>query len=223
MDLTAPLYSLIPSLDSAVLTVLAGTEGALGQTQIHRLAAKGTRPGLKLVLDRLIEHGLVIAEPTNHGYLYQLNRDHVLAPVVLAAAGARQEFLRRLTDGCARLRPPVVSAALFGSVARRQSQPDSDVDLLLVVPDDADTDDAAWGDQIRRLEAQVLGWSGNRLEIITVTRTHLAELVGDGEPIVGSWRADALTLTGSDLPRLLDETTTHVRRSRTKTREQEAR
>jgi hypothetical protein len=68
------------------------------------------------------------------------------------------------------------------------------VDLLLVAADDTDTDDTTWSDQAHRLEAQVLAWSGNRLEIVTVTRTHLAELVTVGEPIVGSWRDDALTL-----------------------------
>jgi len=218
-----PLQSLIPSLDSAALTVLAGTEGVLGQSQIHRLAVRGTRPGLALTLDRLVEHGLVIAEPTNYGYVYRLNREHVLAPSVLAAVNARQEFLRRLTEACARLSPAVVSAALYGSVARRESGPASDVDLLLVVPDDADTDDTAWQDQVRRLGTQVLAWSGNRLEIITVTRTHLTELVADGESIVDSWRQDALTLTGSDLQQLLDSATARGRRSRVDARPKDAR
>jgi Nucleotidyltransferase domain len=211
MDLTVPLQSLSPSMDSVALTVLAGTEGPLGQSQIHQLAPRGTRRGLALALDRLSGHGVVIAERTNHGYLYRLNREHVLAPAVLAAAGARQEFLRRLTQACADMSPTVVSAALFGSVARRDSGPASDVDLLLVVPDDADTGDAAWGDQVRRLEAQVLAWSGNRLETIIVTRTHLAELVADGEPVIGSWRTEGLTLVGSELAHLLDTTSRRPR------------
>jgi predicted nucleotidyltransferase len=214
MDLTAPLQSLIPSMESAALTVLAETQSALGQSQIHHLAPRGTRRGLGLALDRLVEHGLVVAEPTNHGYVYRLNRDHVLTPAVLTAADARQEFLRRLTEACAHLRPTAVSAVVFGSVARRESGPASDVDLLLVVPDDADTDDVVWRDQIRHLEAQVLAWSGNRAEIITVTRTHVSELVADGEPIVHSWRADALTLTGTDLRKLLDGTAEPTSRSR---------
>lgn len=216
VDLTAPLQSLIPSMDSAALTVLAGTEGALGQSQIHRLAPRGTRRGLGVVLDRLVDHGLVLAEATNHGFVYRLNWDHVLAPAVLAAAGARQEFLRRLADGCAQLRPLVVSAALFGSVARRESEPDSDVDLLLVVPDDTDTDAPAWRDQVRHLATQVLAWSGNRLEVVTVSRSRLADLVADEEPIVGSWRDDALTLAGSDLQGLLSEVSGHLRRPGTR-------
>lgn len=203
MDLTAPLQSLIPSMESAALTVLAGTESALGQSQIHRLAPRGTRRGLAVALDRLVEHGLVTAEPTNHGYLYRLNREHVLAPAVLTAADARHEFLRRLGEACAELRPPAVTVALFGSVARRQSGSSSDVDMLIVTSDETDTDESPWRDQVRQLETQVLAWSGNRAEIITVTRTHLSELAADDEPIVRSWRADALTLTGTDLRALL--------------------
>jgi predicted nucleotidyltransferase len=205
VNLTSPVQSLIPSMESAALTVLAGTESPLGQTQIHRLAPRGTRRGIAVALDRLCEHGLVTAEPTNHGYRYRLNREHLLTPAVLAAVGAREELLRRLTAACAELRPRVVSAALFGSVARRESGTASDVDLLLVVRGSTRLDDPAWQTQVRLLEAQVLAWTGNRLEMIVVPSAHLATLVAEGEPIVASWRADALTLTGTDLRRLLDD------------------
>jgi predicted nucleotidyltransferase len=203
VDLSSPVQSLIPSMESAALTVLAGTESPLGQTQIHRLAPRGTRRGIAVALDRLCEHGLVIAEPTNHGYRYLLNREHLLTPAVLAAVGAREELLRRMASACADLRPRVVSAALFGSVARRDSGAASDVDLVLVVPDGTSLDEPAWQEQVRHLEAQVLAWTGNRRETITVPSAHLTTLAAEGEPVVASWRADALTLTGTDLRHLL--------------------
>ena len=56
MDLSFPLRSLVPSLDSAVLEVLAGTESALSATQIAHLADRGTRQGQALVLDRLVHN-----------------------------------------------------------------------------------------------------------------------------------------------------------------------
>jgi predicted nucleotidyltransferase len=213
MDLSSPLQSLIPSMESAVLTVLAGTESALGQSQIHQLAPRGTRRGLAFALDRLVGQGLVVAEPSNHGHQYRLNREHVLAPAVTSALAARHDFLRRLADATASLRPAVVSAAVFGSVARRDSGPESDVDLLLVVRDSAQTDSDAWQDQLRALQAQVLAWSGNRLETITVTRAHLDELVAGAEPVVGSWRDDALTVAGTDLRRLLNRSASRTRGS----------
>ncbi|MDR1189108.1 MAG: nucleotidyltransferase domain-containing protein [Bifidobacteriaceae bacterium] len=208
MDLTAPLQSLVPSVDAAALHVLAGVEGALGESQIHRLAPRGSRRGLGLALSRLAQHGLVIAEPTNHGYRYRLNREHVLAASVLAAARARQEFIERLSSACERLLPAVVCAALFGSVARRESGPGSDVDLLLVLPDGADTDGLAWQEQMRGLREQVLAWTGNRLETITVTPARLATLVAASEPICESWRTDAVTIIGKNLRQVLPGPTT---------------
>ena len=86
MDLNHPLRSLVPSMDGVALGVLAGTEGALGVSRIHSLGGHGSRPGIAKVLDRLVEHGLVIAEPTNKGFQYRLNREHLLAPAVIAAA-----------------------------------------------------------------------------------------------------------------------------------------
>jgi hypothetical protein len=40
------LQSLIPGVAGAALSVLVGTEGALGQSQIHRLAPRGSHRGL---------------------------------------------------------------------------------------------------------------------------------------------------------------------------------
>ncbi len=75
---------------------------------------------------------------------------------MLLAAGARQEFIRRLGEACAQLTPVPVSAALFGSVARNESRPDSDIDLLLVVEDDVMADLDGWTDQLYDLTGTVV-------------------------------------------------------------------
>ena len=203
MDLTSPLRSLIPSLDSVVLEELARTEGALGVSRIHRLGGRGSRAGISLVLDRLVEHGLVLAEPSNVGSVYWLNREHVLFDAILVASNARQEFLRRLGEACSRLQPEPTTAALFGSVARRESGPDSDIDLLLVIPDTTDTQAEVWTDQLDSLRRQVLAWTGNRLEPIVVTSAHLRTLNDAGEPITRSWQDEAVTVFGTDVANAL--------------------
>ena len=133
VDLTSPLRSIAPGLDSAVLHVLAGTESGLSASQIARLASRGTRVGQLPVLNRLVEHGLVIAEPANRGFLYRLNREHVLAEPVLMAVRARVTILQRLTQAVATLRPEPVHVSVFGSFARGEAGPDSDLDLLIDV------------------------------------------------------------------------------------------
>lgn len=195
MDLSSPLQSLIPSLDSAVLEVLAANESGLSATQITRLATRGSRPGHSLVLDRLVEHGLAIAEPANRGHLYRLNRHHVLADSVLSAAAARRTFLHRLTGAVEELDPQPIHASVFGSFARREAGPTSDVDLLVLIGDDASDDE--WTDQMHHLGDLVLAWTGNRLEYLVFTIAEFRQLALRDEPFVESWRKDALSLHGA--------------------------
>jgi predicted nucleotidyltransferase len=205
MDLSHPLRSLAPSLESSVLEVLAGTEAALSASTIARLAQRGTRTGQWPVLARLVQQGLVLAEPANTGSMYRLNRRHVLAAAVLAATSGRQEILRRLTHSVAQLAPRTVSAAVYGSFARREARDDSDVDLLLVTADELDVGDPAWDEQLTTLEDEFLSWTGNRLEVLTLSMSGLRRVVRAEEPLVTSWREDASTLCGRELVGLLDE------------------
>lgn len=196
MDLTSPLRSLIPSLDSAVLEVLAGTSSGLSATQIARLSRRGTRAGQHAVLNRLVEHGLVIAEPANTGFLYRLNREHLLTPAILTAVGAGEELLGRLTQGCRQLDPVPIHVSVFGSHSRTQATVASDIDLMLIVDDSVEVHDERWTDQVDALEDQVLKWTGNRLEPLVLSATRLRAIVRAGEPLVTTWAADAHTLIG---------------------------
>lgn len=208
------MSSLIPSLDAVALEVLAGTQSALGASRIHHLGRRGSRQGIANALDRLVDHGLVTAQPTNHGAMYRLNRDHLLAPAVLLAADARQTLIRRMADACRRLSPSPTSASLFGSVARSDSTSRSDIDVLLVVDDDTLLDLDNWLDQLHDLSEQVEAWTGNRLEVVTHSAGHLGDLVGAGEPIIDSWRDEAVTFFGTDIRTILG-------RNHTKSREQQ--
>jgi predicted nucleotidyltransferase len=202
VDLSSPLRSIAPGLDSAVLEVLAGTESPLSASQIARLARRGTRPGQLPVLNRLVEHGLVHAEPANQGHLYRLNREHVLADAVLSATRARSGFLARLTHAVEALHPEPVSVALFGSFARGEGRPQSDVDLLLVVPSDAVLDDD-WALQLQHLADRVMSWTGNRLEHVVLTEQRLRKAARAGEPVVRSWLDEAHVLHGRRLDALV--------------------
>ena len=161
MDLSTPLRTISPGLDAGVLTALAGTEAALSATAIARLAGYGTRNGQAPVLDRLVRHGLVLAEPGNLGHLYRLNRQHILAPTVLAAIAARGELLSRLRTALDALGPSLTHGSVFGSFARGTAGPDSDIDLLLIT---AEEQPPEWHDGLVELRNSVRAWTGNDLE-----------------------------------------------------------
>ena len=103
MDLSHPLSAITPSLEGEALTVLAGTESALTGRGIAELARRGSHTAMTQALGRLAHQGLVIVEPAGRAHLYRLNREHLLAPVVLAASKAASEVRSRLTNQLAEL------------------------------------------------------------------------------------------------------------------------
>lgn len=176
-----------------MLEVLAGTESSLSIAQVATLASRGSRAGLTLALDRLVEHGLVIATPANRGSMYRLNRQHVLAEAVISAFQARSTLLARLSDHVANMRPKPLHVSVFGSFARREAGPESDIDLLFVLPEA--TDDA-WHMQLAELAEIVQAWTGNRMEYLAFGEREFGGVVERGEPIVQSWIADGVTVYG---------------------------
>lgn len=195
VDVSSPLRSLVPSLDSAVLEVLSRSESSFGPTQVARLAGRGSRAGVQLVLDRLVEHRLVLDDPTNRGYMYRLNREHLLTPALLAAVSVHRELLARLTAAVSALVPDPVHASVFGSFARGDGNQSSDIDLFLLMGADF-TPEPAWEVQMRQLEDQVHGWTGNRLEVLTLDQDSFVAAVRRGERIVDELRTDAEVLLG---------------------------
>lgn len=193
MDLSSPLRSLIPTLDSAVLEVLAGTESRLSLAQVSKLAPQGSRAGLALAVERLVEQGLVTATPANRGSMYQLNRQHVLAEAVLSAAMARPTILARLREHVALMNPVPAHVSVFGSFARREAAVDSDIDVLFVLPKEADD---GWYEQVSDLSKSVYAWTGNRMEYVVLSLEGLAGVVQREESIVDSWLSDSVTVYG---------------------------
>jgi hypothetical protein len=202
MDLAFPLRSLVPTMDSEVLGVLAGTQAEMSIAQITAVANRGSRQGLTLALGRLVEHGLVTASPANRGSMYSLNRDHVLADAWLAAIKARGVFLDRLRDAVQSLSPRPLHVSIFGSFARHEGGPDSDIDILFVLPRGCAVDDE-WEALVRDLGEQVFAWTGNRMEHIAYTEDELLDVVNTKAAIVESWRTEALTVHGPDAASLL--------------------
>lgn len=203
MDLGHPLASLVPSLDSAALEVLAGIEAGLGTSRIQQLSGRGSRRGHQLVLDRLVEHGLVLSEPANTGFTYRLNRQHLLAPTVLAAVTVRQTLVARLAEQVAELTPQPVHASIFGSLARAEGSAHSDVDLFLVMPDGYDALDGEWETQLQALGDRVRGWTGNPLEALVLDETQFNHAVAAEETVLASIARESIRLHGPGAADLL--------------------
>jgi predicted nucleotidyltransferase len=146
---------------------------------------------------------VLLAESHGNTTSYQLNRDHVLASLVEAAAGAASEVESRITRSAQAWAVPAVAVVMFGSFARRDGHDASDVDLLLVRPDEISEDDESWTAQRHDLTDMVRRWSGNNAQIVEMSATELTHAIAGGEDLIPSLRRDGVILAGPPLTTLL--------------------
>lgn len=196
VDLRHPLAVVTPTVDGDVLAVLAGAEAAFTGREVHRLVGQYSEAGVRKVLTRLVEQGIVHVERAGPSYLYQLNRDHLAAAHIVAIAGLRAELLVRLRNRIGGWDPPAVYAALFGSAARGDMRADSDIDLLLVRPDAVDPDDDRWATQVLQLTGDVARWTGNDTRPLEYGDTEARRALRRGEPVLEAARAEGILLAG---------------------------
>jgi predicted nucleotidyltransferase len=199
MDWRTPEKVFGNSLDPVVLRVLWAAGREMTGEQVARVAKAGSPRGIRYALGRLADDGIVDARSVGASVVYEVNTEHLTYPAVDAAFraldpwGALRERLAALTGS--HDEPGSVSVAIFGSVARGEAGPDSDVDVLLVVPQ---ADDRA-ADFRTLLARQMRRWTGREAGIYLTTPARLVEAERAGDPIIESFARDAITLVGPDV------------------------
>lgn len=186
MDVSMPITTVVPSLDGPVLTALAATAGPMRLADIHALAGRGSKSGVRSVLLRMVDEGLVLEVPGG----YVLNRDHLAAPAVKLLATLHGELTNRIRDAVDEWPIPPTLVGLFGSAAGRDGDVNSDIDVL-VVSDDPDLDD-----RVDELAERIRRWTGNRAQVIGRTPTEIARLRRAKEPILTGWTRDLIVIVG---------------------------
>jgi predicted nucleotidyltransferase len=208
MDLRNPIRTIIPSVDGLVLQVVARAGLPLTGLQIANLA--GASPErTRQVLRRLTVDGLVVKRAAGSAFVYPSNPDHVLWPAVRTLVDTcdgvvlllKQEAIRT----CGEVVPPEVlsrlTVALFGSVARGTPRSDSDIDILLILPDDVSSEltETLVASLIETLSVA----SGSEVNVLALTRQGFDDMVRRHDPLVETLAADAQVFNGPNFRRRL--------------------
>jgi len=203
MNLSEPLDGLTTAVEAAVLRVLARANAGFSGRQVHALAGIGSTSSVHRALASLVRVGVVTAEPNPPAIIYRANREHVLWPVIELGLSARSRALDSIRRFFVENVPDEVvqksrmTAVVYGSVARRDSTLDSDIDLFLVFPDAIDPE--ARADFTYRLAEQVHQVTGNEAQIFSVERSELVRRIADDDPLIVNVLRDGIVVFGDAL------------------------
>ncbi|HEX5982746.1 MAG TPA: nucleotidyltransferase domain-containing protein [Solirubrobacterales bacterium] len=205
MDLGRPFQALFPTVDSAVLAVLAESTKPRTGRELARLAER-SQGATQQVLNRLVIHGLVLQREAGRARVYELNREHLAARPIAELANLRSLLFSGLRQSVLFWLIPPVHVSVFGSTARGEGDIDSDVDIFLVRPGGVDEDDEKWRAQVDAFADEIFKMTGNHAGIAEVGEKELSRLRRDQPAILDSLRSDAIGIAGTPLPNLLRRT-----------------
>lgn len=195
MDFKHPLRVVTPTLDGDVLALLAGAEEEFSGRRIHRLLGYGSEQGVRKAVERLVDQGVALRRQAGRAKLYRLNRNHVAAAHIEGLATLRMQLVQRLRRAITSWTSPPRAVLLFGSVARGEAGPHSDLDLLVIRGSAVDEESPEWLEQLATLEREATEWTGNDTRILEYGEDELAD--GGVEPVIEEALADGIELCGS--------------------------
>ena len=170
---------------------------------VRKLAeAAGVSPSeAAVIVQQLEKQGIVKLQPVGRSYLVSLNdKSYVLNRILMPIVKAEKETLDELVSMLRRYLSgkSIISAAIFGSVARMNEREDSDVDVLLV-SNDFDAASAA----VAKAMEEVSSTFHNRLSPLILSEKELKAKKNDR--LVRSILENYIPITGKDLKELVKE------------------
>jgi predicted nucleotidyltransferase len=182
-----PFGGLIPGARGAVLAALLRTDSPLTGRQLHGLLSDDhSLWSVQEALRMLDQIGLVKSQTVGRAGVHTINDDHV----AIAALRALVDPIAALTTVVERaVGEDVQAVLLFGSIARGEATPDSDVDLAVIAAPE-------WDGQIL-LEEAVRQQLGNACDVVAFTPVEFTRLARDGEPVVSDILRYGVALVGN--------------------------
>jgi predicted nucleotidyltransferase len=192
-----------------VLRAVLPLTSAVSGREARALAGVRSQSGAQQALAQLAQLGLLHEERIRGSRLYRVNRDHHMVPFIQALFGAEQGRLGLLRDHVRQgleskgLLVRVHFVVLFGSVARGEARPDSDLDLLVVTGTAREKARVTAAlHEVADEAARVLGVSVSPL-VMALPR--LRQRYRAGDPLLHNVVSEGRVLLGSSLRDLVGE------------------
>jgi len=187
--------------EARVVAVLLRVEAPITGRAVARIAGLAQSTAQR-ALTRLRDAGIVVAEPAPPSLLYRANHDHLAMPALMSLLRLDKELRARMAEHVAEWRLTPASVVIYGSVAREEATPGSDLDVLVVRPDTTEPDDPTWQLQLAELAHGLRLWTGRQASLVEMSRSEATQGFADREPFLVDADQDAWLIAGSPLGQL---------------------
>lgn len=201
MDFVHPIEAVIPGAQGRVLAALVETTAELNLRTLARLAAVSVAQASR-VLPRLVDLGLVERREVPPSSQFRLVRSHVAARAVIELSRSRDTVLKIIGDSASRLPVPPVSVIVFGSFARGETGPESDLDLCVARPNKVTEDDDSWGVALEDWRNELRAIVGNPVELLEVSRDEAATRLAGNRQVWRNIRREGVVVHGLSIGQL---------------------
>jgi DNA-binding MarR family transcriptional regulator len=195
VDFVHPVQAVIPGAQGRVLAVLAETTAPLNLSTLARLAGVSVAQASR-VMPRLAELGLVERREIPPSSQFRLIRENVAAQAIIELARSRDSALNQIGSAAADLPVPPVSVIVFGSIARGDADRQSDLDVIVVRPDDVDDDDDVWATAIERWRSTAQAITGNAIEVLELIHGEARTKLSGNAPLWRDVARDGIVVHG---------------------------
>ena len=163
-----------------------------------------SQEGVRVIVRELESQGIVRITAAGRSRLIELNREHLVYPLVNALSSLKPQLYERMRQHCGRWsRPKPVAVIVFGSLARGDASATSDIDLLVVRPAAVRADNDKWVGNVSDLMAKVTSWTGNHCEVLEYSVTQLRRMAKSQKRLYTSIDADGVVVFGQSLTQLV--------------------
>jgi predicted nucleotidyltransferase len=200
VDFFRPVEAVIPGAQGKLLAVFAETSTALSVRTAARLSGVSLAQTSRILPD-LATLGILESADVPPSTVYRLIEGNVAARAVMLLARSRDLVLAELGEAARAMELPPVSVVVFGSLARGDAGPDSDVDVVIVHKSGIESTPiwldgiAEWSDLARRL-------TGNEVEVVEVDEKDIGTRLRSRRPVWLDIRREGIVIFGRTLDEL---------------------
>ncbi|MGB3414391.1 MAG: nucleotidyltransferase domain-containing protein [Microbacteriaceae bacterium] len=221
MDLSIPLRSFFSDIESRAFLALDSVASGMTGRQVAEVIHSNSPSHVRRALRKLENLGLVTSRQVGNAYVYETNKEHILWPIIQAINSSTEIFKQQIRELIEASTVPNATVWLYGSTVRKTSISKSDIDLVLIVPEE--TSNEALNELTAELSSCGELWTGNETNVYGISEQGLLYREEQQDPLFDSWMKEAIPIIGpsiQDLIQALHEQNSkveHTSNSRTST------